>query len=88
MVTKISKKGNKVACSSKECKIQKAMRLSKLIKLGIIGYPLGHSLSPVIQKAAMDHFGLEGNYDVLETPPEKLVDRLNFLKSRDIKVLT
>ena len=50
-------------------------------KLGIIGYPLGHSISPVIQKAGFDSLGLEVEYDVLETPAEDLVDRIKFLKA-------
>jgi shikimate dehydrogenase len=33
-----------------------------VIRLGLIGYPVGHSLSPKIQAAALDAFGLEGEY--------------------------
>ena len=47
-----------------------------MFKLGIIGYPLGHSISAVIQKA-----GLEGSYDVMETPPEDLINRIKFIKT-------
>ena len=43
-----------------------------MYKLGIIGYPLSHSISAVIQKAGFDSLGLEGAYDVLETTPEDL----------------
>lgn len=56
-----------------------------MYKLGLIGYPLGHSLSAVIQKAGFQSIGVEGSYDILETPPEDLVDRLKFLKSNDYK---
>ena len=52
-------------------------------KLGIIGYPLGHSLSAVIQKAGFESLGLEGSYDVLETPPEDLISRIKYLKVND-----
>ena len=52
-------------------------------KLGIIGYPLGHSLSAVIQKAGFESLGLEGSYDVLETPPEDLISRIIYLKVND-----
>ena len=48
-------------------------------KLGIIGYPLGHSISPIIQKAAFDAMGLDVQYDVLETNPEDLVNRLKYM---------
>lgn len=50
-------------------------------KLGIIGYPLGHSISPVIQKAGFKSLGLDVEYDVMETPAEDLVDRIKFLKA-------
>lgn len=51
-----------------------------MIKLGIIGYPLGHSISAVIQKAAFESLGLNASYEVLETPPENLIDRIKMLK--------
>lgn len=53
-----------------------------MYKLGIIGYPLGHSISAVIQKAGFESLGLEGTYDVLETPPEDLISRIKFLKTQ------
>lgn len=54
-----------------------------MIKLGIIGYPLGHSISAIIQKAAFESLGLNASYDVLETPPENLIDRIKMLKRDD-----
>ena len=54
-----------------------------MYKLGIIGYPLGHSVSAVIQKAGFESLGLEGSYDVLETPPEDLIQRIKFLKTNN-----
>ena len=56
-----------------------------MYKLGIIGYPLGHSISAVIQKAGFESLGLEGSYDVMETPPEDLIQRIKFLKTNDYK---
>ena len=53
-----------------------------MYKLGIIGYPLGHSVSAVIQKAGFESLGLEGSYDVLETSPEDLISRIKFLKTQ------
>lgn len=52
-----------------------------MFKLGIIGYPLGHSISTVIQKAGLKSIGLEGSYDVMETPPEDLINRIKFIKT-------
>ena len=52
-----------------------------MVKLGIIGYPLGHSISAVIQKAGLESIGLEGSYDVMETPPEDLISRIKYIKA-------
>jgi shikimate dehydrogenase len=38
-------------------------------KLGLIGYPLGHSLSPIIHKTALAACGLEGSYSLYPTQP-------------------
>ena len=56
-----------------------------MYKLGIIGYPLGHSISAAIQKAGFESLGLEGSYDVLETPPEDLISRIKYLKTNGYK---
>ena len=52
-----------------------------MYKLGIIGYPLGHSISAVIQKAGLNSIGEDVQYDVMETSPEDLVDRIKFIKT-------
>ena len=52
-----------------------------MYKLGIIGYPLGHSISAVIQKAGLESLGVEGSYDVMETPPEELINRIKYIKT-------
>ncbi|MBE7702750.1 MAG: shikimate dehydrogenase [Cyanobacteria bacterium SIG28] len=52
-----------------------------MYKLGIIGYPLTHSISAAIQKAGFESLGLEGSYDVMETSPEDLIQRIKFLKT-------
>ena len=47
--------------------------------VGIVGYPLKHTMSPVIQQAAFDFYGLRLEYQVWERPPEGLpsiVERL------------
>lgn len=50
------------------------------LKFGLIGYPLGHSLSSYIHDAGFNSLGLNASYEILETPPDKLVDRIKFLK--------
>lgn len=52
-----------------------------MYKLGIIGYPLTHSISAAIQKAGFESLGIEGSYDVLETTPEDLISRIKYLKT-------
>ena len=51
-----------------------------MYKLGIIGHPLGHSISAVIQKAGLESIGEEVQYDVMDTPAEDLVDRISIRK--------
>ena len=41
-------------------------------KLGIFGYPIGHSLSPVFQQAALDHYEIDARYEAWETSPADL----------------
>lgn len=52
-------------------------------KFGLIGYPLGHSLSAVIHKAGFKSLGIDANYEILETPPDELVDRVKYFKRND-----
>lgn len=46
------------------------------MKLGIIGFPLSHSLSPAMHAAALKAAGLEGSYRLLPTAPEFLRARI------------
>ncbi|MER3490489.1 MAG: shikimate dehydrogenase [Meiothermus sp.] len=46
------------------------------IRLGLIGFPLAHSLSPAMHRAALQELGLAGTYELLETPLELLPQRL------------
>lgn len=54
-------------------------------KFGLIGYPLGHSLSKVIHEAGFKSLGINAAYDILETPQDSLVDRIKWLKSSGYK---
>lgn len=51
-----------------------------LKKFALTGYPLGHSLSAAIQKAGFESLGIQAEYDLLETPPETLIERIKTLK--------
>ncbi|MSQ12236.1 MAG: shikimate dehydrogenase [Dehalococcoidia bacterium] len=49
------------------------------VRLGIIGYPLRHTLSPVFQQAALEACGIEGRYEAWETPPQHLAQQVREL---------
>ena len=51
-----------------------------LTKFGLLGYPLGHSLSTYIHEAGFKSLGLDYTYELLETSPENLVERVKQLK--------
>ncbi len=56
-------------------------------KLGLIGYPLGHSLSPKIHHAALKSCGLEGHYSLFPILPDDkqgLKDLLACIRSGEI----
>lgn len=52
-------------------------------RAGIIGYPLGHSVSPAFQQAAFDHHGLDVRFEVWETPPDALREVVTGLRAPD-----
>ena len=52
-----------------------------MYKFGLIGYPLSHSMSKIIQEAAFKSIGEEGTYDILETEQENLITRLKYLRA-------
>ena len=52
--------------------------------VGIIGFPLRHSISPVFQQAAIDDLGLDITYNLWETPSSQLGDRVNSLRGKNI----
>ncbi|MCD7872732.1 MAG: shikimate dehydrogenase [Clostridiales bacterium] len=47
---------------------------------GLTGYPLGHSLSPVIHKELFKIMNIEASYNLFETAPENLKDEIPELK--------
>lgn len=49
-------------------------------KLGLIGFPLGHSLSPVLYKAAFKDLNIDGSYELLPTHEEDLINRIKNLR--------
>jgi len=49
-------------------------------RVGLIGYPLGHSISPAFQQPAFDALGLAVDYELWETQPDRLGDRAAALR--------
>ena len=52
-------------------------------KLGIIGYPIAHSISPVFQQAALDSCGISATYRAYEVAPEEVGPFIEGLRSPD-----
>lgn len=52
---------------------------------GVIGWPVGHSRSPVIHNHWLDRFGIDGVYVPLAVPPERVGDALRALPALGIK---
>lgn len=51
-----------------------------MIKTALLGHPLGHSLSGAIHTAGFKSVGLDGKYDIIDVPPEKLKETIERLK--------
>ncbi len=51
---------------------------------GLIGYPVAHSLSPRMQQAAFDEYGIEARYVLWETAPDTLPSRIETLRAPEM----
>jgi shikimate dehydrogenase len=51
-----------------------------MIKLGLIGFPVSHSLSPKIQNAALQASGLEGDYSLFAVEPDDMKALKNLME--------
>jgi shikimate dehydrogenase len=56
--------------------------MNKFFKLGLIGYPLGHSLSPILHSAAFQTASLHGRYDTYPIAPHENDNQLQEILSR------
>lgn len=52
--------------------------------LGIIGYPIGHSISPQFQQAALDGLGLAAEYRAYAVPPDGVGNFIRGLRSAGV----
>ena len=61
--------------------------MSSFLKLGIIGYPLEHSLSPRIHAALLRLMTLQGEYSAYPLPPDDLPSGLARLEAEGVRGL-
>ncbi|MCA9801311.1 MAG: shikimate dehydrogenase [Cyanobacteria bacterium HKST-UBA02] len=54
--------------------------MTRAYQLGLIGYPVGHSLSPRLHRAALSSAGLQGDYQLLAVAPQDLDEFLSRLR--------
>jgi shikimate dehydrogenase len=52
--------------------------------LGIIGYPIGHSISPAFQQAALDHCGIDGTFQAWEVAPDRIPEFIRGLRRPEV----
>ncbi|HTZ10889.1 MAG TPA: shikimate dehydrogenase [Candidatus Margulisiibacteriota bacterium] len=52
---------------------------------GVLGYPVKHSLSPLMHQAALDHFHINAEYKFFEKTPEELDDFMAKLRENNIR---
>lgn len=57
------------------------------MKLGLVGYPVAHSLSPEIHELFLRESGMEGSYELLPTLPEDLPHVLLLLRRGEFQGL-
>ncbi len=50
------------------------------LQVGLIGYPVAHSLSPAFQQAAFDALAIDARYLLWSTPPEQVPARIAALR--------
>lgn len=50
-------------------------------RLGVMGWPVAHSLSPIMQNAALQALGLPWTYDLLPVPPPDLAAAVQALRA-------
>ncbi len=49
--------------------------------IGIIGYPLGHTLSPVFQNAALRHHGIDEEFQAWPVHPDDLIEKVDTFRA-------
>jgi shikimate dehydrogenase len=55
------------------------------LKAGVMGWPIAHSLSPRLHNYWLKKYGIEGSYEALAIPPEKLAQELHELPEQGFR---
>ncbi|SIS36758.1 shikimate dehydrogenase [Salimicrobium flavidum] len=55
-----------------------------MLRLGLIGSPLGHSLSPWLHEKFMEQSGVSGQYELMELDPENFEREIELMKQKDL----
>jgi len=56
-----------------------------MIRAGVMGWPVGHSLSPLLHGYWLAHHGIDGDYRALAVAPEALAQRLAGLADEGLR---
>jgi len=83
----LEKENQQIYSSVKEPQIYEQPKIddTRENKFALIGYPLGHSLSKIIHEAGFKSLNVDAEYEILETPPDTLIERIKYLKINGYK---
>ncbi|TSB46794.1 shikimate dehydrogenase [Alkalicoccobacillus porphyridii] len=51
---------------------------------GLLGHPVGHSMSPTMHKVAYEQLGLDASYTAYDVTPEKLEEAVRYIRTANI----
>ena len=72
-------------CSGETTSVSGTVQQTRTRTVGLIGYPVEHSLSPAMHNAAFTHLGLWYRYVLLPTPPGELERRVEEYVERRVR---
>ena len=52
-------------------------------QIGLLGYPLGHSISPAVHQSALDHYAFPARYRAWSTSPERILFEVDKLRGEE-----
>ena len=53
-------------------------------RIFLIGHPVGHSVSPAFQQAALDHHSIDARYEAMDVLESSLSEAINSLRDPDV----